>query len=437
MRRRHTVLTILLCAALAAAALVLGSCAKPEAEPLGRKLMIVGIDGMEWDIMGPMLEAGKLPTFAKLIHEGAFGEIRSLDTLESPVIWTSIATGMLPEKHGISGFVKRRPAAGSDDRVVPFTANVRLTKAIWEILGERGLEVGVLGWLVTWPAQPVNGYMVSSYYECQWETQIGGETYDITYPPDLWEDIAGFRLTEKDVGDEEVGRFLTAPVGDDRNLRAKRLAVERSYAYDESIRRVGRYLQREWPTDFYAIYFRGVDPPCHLFWTDMFPDAEPPPDEAEAEIFAETIPEYYVYMDEILAEIIETVDENTTVIVTSDHGHSGPKPEGDSYKFGLAMHDPTGVLILWGKDIVPGVELTDAHVTDITPTVLALFGLPVAEDMDGKVLTEAIESSFLEEQPVLSIATYETEPQDGGEEPIESPVDEEIKERLRSLGYIE
>jgi len=436
MRTRH-VGALLATIALAFGLLLLGSCARrAEVQPIDRKLVIVGIDGMEWDIMAPMLEAGKLPTFERLIGEGAFAEIRSLDTLESPVIWTSISTGMLPEKHGISGFVKRE-RAGGDDRIIPFTANVRLRKTIWEILGERGLEVGVLGWLVTWPAQPVNGYLVSSYYECQWEPKTTGEGNDITYPPELWDEIEGFRLTDKDVPDETLDRFVTGSVGDDRTLNAKRVAVARSYAYDESVRRVGRYLQEEWPTDFYAIYFRGVDPPCHLFWTEMFPEAEPQPDEREVEIFGETIAEYYVYMDEILAEIIEAVDEDATVIVTSDHGHSGPKPEGNTYKFGLAMHDPTGVLILWGKDIVPDIELPDAHVTDIAPTVLALFGLPVAEDMDGKVLTAAIEPSFLEEQPVLSVPTYESGSRTEEAEPIESPVDEEIKERLRSLGYIE
>jgi arylsulfatase A-like enzyme len=104
------------------------------------------------------------------------------------------------------------------------------------------------------------------------------------------------------------------------------------------------------------------------------------------------------------------------------------------------MHDPTGVLAFWGKDIAGGRELADASVLDITPTILALCGFPVAEDMDGSVLTEAIDPDFLRAHPVRTIETYEPErePTDVADrEPIESPIDDEVRERLRALGYIE
>jgi arylsulfatase A-like enzyme len=104
------------------------------------------------------------------------------------------------------------------------------------------------------------------------------------------------------------------------------------------------------------------------------------------------------------------------------------------------MHDPTGVLALWGKDIAKGQELMDASVLDITPTLLALCGLPVADDMDGRVLTEAIDGDFLRGHPVRTIETYEPDGGSSGDderEPIESPIDEEVRERLRALGYIE
>ena len=104
-------------------------------------------------------------------------------------------------------------------------------------------------------------------------------------------------------------------------------------------------------------------------------------------MFGDVITRYYEEMDGVLAGFIEMADENTTVILTSDHGHSGPKPIDDYYRWGIAMHDPTGVLAFWGKDIAGGQELVDASVLDITPTILALCGLPVAEDMDGSVFT--------------------------------------------------
>ncbi len=77
---------------------------------------------------------------------------------------------------------------------------------------------------------------------------------------------------------------------------------------------------------------------------------------------------------------------------------------------------------------------------DITPTLLALCGLPVAGDMDGRVLTEAIDGDFLRGHPVRTIDTYEPAGGSRGDadsEPVESPIDDEVRERLRALGYIE
>jgi arylsulfatase A-like enzyme len=94
-------------------------------------------------------------------------------------------------------------------------------------------------------------------------------------------------------------------------------------------------------------------------------------------------------------------------------------------------------MVMWGKDIVRGRELPDASVLDITPTVLALWGLPVGEDMDGRVLTDAIEPSFLKAHPVRTIPTHEDAvKRQHSDEPIESPVDDEIRERMKALGYI-
>ena len=99
MRTARTILSIAVIAGLAAGGFCLSSCSRGTRGPVDRKVMIIGVDGLEWDVMGPLIETGKLPTFARLMDEGAWGEIRSLDILESPVIWTSIATGKLPEKH--------------------------------------------------------------------------------------------------------------------------------------------------------------------------------------------------------------------------------------------------------------------------------------------------------------------------------------------------
>ncbi len=430
-RARHF-LPLFVGALLLAAALVLVSCGGTP--PGERKIMIIGIDGLEWDIMGPMLEAGDLPNFARVLSEGAWGEIRSLDVLESPVIWTSIATGKLPEKHGISGFAKQR--AGAEP--VPMTSNVRRVKALWNILGERGMPVGVIGWLATWPAEEVNGYLVSSYFNYGWRPGATSERARYTWPEELSDDLAPLRVSEEEVDDETVARFLTGEPEDTDAVQARLRALRTAIATDETVRRVALRLHEERPTTLFAVYLRGVDGPSHQFWIDAFPASAPEADRAGSEYLDQVITRYYQYMDEVLGELLALADDQTTVVLTSDHGHSGPKDRDGVYQWGIAMHDPTGVVALWGKDIESGTQLDTPSVLDITPTLLALLGLPVAEDMDGRVLTEAIDPEFFERTPVRTIASYEDEREPGAEaEPIESPVDDEVRERLRSLGYIE
>jgi predicted AlkP superfamily phosphohydrolase/phosphomutase len=211
-------------------------------------------------------------------------------------------------------------------------------------------------------------------------------------------------------------------------------------ASDETTRALSLDLAAKMPTDLFAVYFRSVDGPCHTFWVHQFRDSAPVGmPEWEFEAFRDVIPRYYEYTDRMLGEFLKLADENTTVIVTSDHGFSGPKSMKGQRppRAGIADHDPTGFIVLWGKDIVHGRELPDVSVLDVTPTVLALWGFPVGEDMDGRVLEEAIEPAFLKAHPVSRIPSYEEIIQRGhSAEPIESPVDEEIRERMKALGYI-
>lgn len=403
--------------------------------PVVRKVMVLGMDGLEWDVLGPMVEAGRVPNLARLIREGSWGELRSLDILESPVIWTSIATGKVPEKHGITGFVKQVDEA----RVpVPVTSNVRKVKAIWNILSEAGLSAGIVGWLATWPAEELNGYLVTSYFEYE---SLPGRRKEggVTYPEELEKEIAQFKTKAPQIDDSSAAVFFRGGMPGEQSLLNRAKILKRCIASDETFRRTGLHLIRENPTDFFSVYMRAVDGPCHKFWVELFPESGPRPTDEEIETFGEVIPRYYEYVDSVIGEFLCFADDNTTVIVTSDHGHSGPKPEGDSYRWGIAMHDTTGVVVFWGKDIVRAQELTDVSVLDITPTVLALYGLPVADDMDGRVLVEAIEADFLESKPVTRIDTYEHESAPAGksDEPIESSVDDQVRERLRALGYIE
>jgi len=143
---------------------------------------------------------------------------------------------------------------------------------------------------------------------------------------------------------------------------------------------------------------------------------------------------------------MDAVDENSTFIICSDHGFKGPFRSREGIRLGIWMHREIGVLAAAGPGIAQLPGRVNGSVFDITPTLLALYNIPIGRDMDGFVLNEILEEDFMSSRPVSYIPSHEdgrlAESDDDGEsvesdESVESAVDEAIKEKLRSLGYIE
>jgi len=380
--------------------------------------MVVGIDGAEWAVLNPLLERGRLPNLAGLIESGAASGLRSLEPKQkSPVIWTTIATGKYPEKHGISDY-----ADPSEGRL--FTSNVRTARTFWDILGEEGRRVTVVGWLVSWPAEPVNGCVVTDYFRFPPKPDRPLPER-LTYPDDLLGEIEPLRVNPDEVSDGDVTRFVEL----DRVFNpeeAQRLpvpemlaemrginAVERMIgslrdfiAADRTFLGVARHLMTRRPTEITVVYLRGVDSTSHKFWPAAHPgEVGFEVSRSEAGVFGNTLERYYEYADEMLGELVEAFGEGGTVIVCSDHGFEGPKP--GRLPGGIRDHGPVGVLVMAGRDVRSGIRIPEQRVEDIAPTILALYGLPVADDMDGSVIEEALTDEFLEAHPVRRTGSYE------------------------------
>ncbi len=409
---------------LVLALLVFSACARePER---ATRVIFVGIDAVDWKIAKPLVEAGKMPNLARIVEEGATGRLETFIPLEkSPILWTSIATGKRPEKHGIGGFLMTT----EEGDTVPYTGNVRRVRAIWNILGERGYKVCVAGWLVTWPAEEVNGYMVSDYV--QYETEHGIKVEDQTYPRELFDEIDSLRVLPSNVTDEEIAHLYPVDIPPESLDVAgwEKSYVKMIYALDETFRRISLYLfEKDQDIDFLAVYFNGIDSMCHMFWDRRKDPADP---------IGKIIDNYYIWMDEVLGEYMHLADERTLLVVCSDHGFHGPRHMRDGgILLGVYMHGRYGIVGFCGPGIKRGAKIIDAGLLDITPTILYALGFPVARDMDGHVLVDAFEEDFLRKHQIEYIPTYETKPWQAGK-PRKSPVDEKIKKKLRGLGYIE
>jgi predicted AlkP superfamily phosphohydrolase/phosphomutase len=316
-------------------------------------------------------------------------------------------------------------------------------RSIWDILGEKGYTVGVIAWLVTWPALPVNGYCVTD--RITYSPEDGYPAIpDLVYPPELEQELAPLRASMTGTTNDEIEDLVSGDLwreGGEGSLTWGGVQTVKSiYASDETVRNVALHMleTREQP-DFFAVYFLGVDRVSHRFWGQMRPwtvDMKMPDEVIEA--FEGTVPGYYERADKLIGEILDAIDEDSTVIVCSDHGFRGPLRTKEGLQLGIQMHRDIGILAAMGPGIRKGAELTNASVLDLTPTILALLGEPVGRDMDGFVLTELLDEDFMSDKPVEYVDTYEKESApDDSTEPIESELDDAIKEELRSLGYIE
>lgn len=415
----------------------------------GTRILLVGIDGLDWERVNRMADDGLMPNFARLREEGASGILSSIPPFISPTVWTSIATGKTEEKHGIEGFIVNTPEPGT---TAPTTSNMRKVKAIWQILSAAERAVGVIGWLVTYPADPVNGYLVSSHATIALSTDASDRAPNQTddwlsagvYPEDIWQEVTENVYNEVDVPESVLESFIDSDIEVARREQEVRTAsLARFYASDMTSLNLVRHFDRKMPADFTAVYFRGCDMASHFFWRFMEPETwrrELSEDAIAA--FSPVVERYHAFADSLLGEVMKLADENTVVMVCSDHGFAGHRGyegfDGD-VAVGVQMHRMQGIIFMSGPGIEPGETIEGATVLDVAPTVLALLGLPVPRDMDGRPLTGAWQRDHLAGNPVQYVDTYEIEgaSEGGDSEPVQSPVDEEIKEMLRSLGYID
>ena len=391
----------------------------------GDRVLLIGVDAATWDVMRPLMAAGKLPTFARLVKEGWSATLLSMEPTISPALWTTIATGKRPERHGIKGFLSTDGTGSSGG--VPVTSNLRRTEALWTIASREGRRVDVVGWYVTWPVEPVNGVMVSD--------RFGPEDRGPLVAPSTDEAVRGVYPPSR--APELESLFVRA----DRFLNPYEREFHRmfkAYPVDATRTAIAEHLMRTAPADLTLVYLWGIDPMQHHFWGYYQPGSVPglALNAENVELNGGKIPGYYGTVDEFIARLVAPLGSRDTVLIVSDHG-AGPMKEYDADAGLSGDHRIEGIVIAAGNHIRPGVAPSPVSILDVTPTVLYLLGLPIAEDMEGTLMRDAIAPSFLAAHPPEAIATYEQGRAAAPAAPVASPMDAQIKERLRSLGYIE
>jgi predicted AlkP superfamily phosphohydrolase/phosphomutase len=401
--------------------------------PLARKVTLVGIEGASMSYVLPAVAEGKLPNFARLIESGASGPLRTLYPTESLAIWTSIATGKLPRQHGLKGFYRYRfPGVETYFNIRPrgldfrsldrvglvqrsvSTSALRKTQPFWSILSGFGVDVGVVRWWGSYPADEVRGFVVSEYLHRQVRETPEPPLPHLTHPEELFSRMSADVILPDSIDETMLAQFVDTSVPLENDDFPWKEELTRALADDMTYRTIGSRLREEYQPEVFAIYFFGLDVIGHYFTRYQKPESFGDVSDAEIRRYGRVVESYYRYLDSILGEYMQKRAENETIVILSGHGMEEislarrilAPLSGSPHLSGIHEDAPDGLLVLNGPGIASGRKLTGASVVDVAPTLLYLMGLPLGRDMDGSLLTDVLDDDIKKSQPVTFISSY-------------------------------
>ena len=403
------------------------------------KVLLIGWDAADWKFLTPLLDEGLMPNLKRLMDAGATGRLATLDPPLSPTLWTSIATGKRPYKHGIHGFTEVDP---SGEGIRPIYSTNRKVKAIWNILTQHKLKTHVVGWWPSHPAEPINGTMISNFYQRAkgavnepWPMLSG-----TVYPKEKSKLFADLRIHPHELTGNHIEPFVPDFEKVNQSIDNRLVSVAKVTAECSSIHAATTYIMENEEWDFLAVYYDAIDHYCHGFMK-YNPPKRDHINLRDYEMYKGVVNAGCRYHDMMLGRLLELAGEDTTVLLVSDHGffpHNNRPKQIPKEPAGPALeHSPFGIIVAKGEGIKQGQYISGASLLDITPTILKLFDLPVAEDMDGKVLNALFENT----EPIKTIKSWENIKGDDGSHPKNFEVNAEDAraelQQLIELGYVE
>ena len=377
-----------------AATLALASFTVACGEP---QVLVIGLDGANWTVLDPLIDAGFTPNIGRLVREGASAELDCVPAHPAsacfcPPVWTSMVTGVDHAHHRISNFETPSYRRG--------------VRAIWNLAADHGAIVTTASWRGTWPPEPGIEFVLTepgldlaaAEVFDTWGATSG--TWDLSLPlfspPDLLE-ILGI-LPASGVREPTLTIFGRDRVAMESVLR---LAEQRAIVQSQE-----EYWEKR--ADLTMILLHGPDKVAHVAWGFLQEVMYGPFDEARLLADAAawvgpvqepgpfgwgTVPAPYLEIDAWIGQLL-SVRRYDYVVFLSDHGmtrNPGPGLSGHHNVVSTEAH--RGIFALNGPGVRRGVRLGRLSVLDVAPTLAYLMGLPIAEDLPGRVVSEACYSS--------------------------------------------
>jgi hypothetical protein len=409
-----------------------GTIGEPTLDEVPR-ISIILLDGASLEFIAPVAAQGRLPHFGKLLDEGAVMHLATLRPTQPAPVWTSVATGKLPFKHGIRSAATYAFRGG--DRTIallpdycyaqalvrfgflkeePHTSAAVLATPFWEILGSFGISTGVVGWPLTFPARALHGYLVSDEFSrtAALSSRIALDGAPaIVYPDDVLPVVrrAYDAVTPALASSTLAGASAPWPTSEgDNGAATSPLLVDRATEH------VATALQNDQAAQVTAVRYPGVDAMGHQYLRYAMPRTFGDVPDEDRRRYGRILEQYYSYLDAMIGRAAATVGPNDLLLIVSGFGMEPLSPGkrllerfvGNASLSGTHERAPDGFLIAYGASVQRG-RLNRGSVLDLVPTVLYFLGLPVARDMDGHARTDLFTGSFTAERPITFIPSYD------------------------------
>ncbi|NVK03182.1 MAG: alkaline phosphatase family protein [Flavobacteriia bacterium] len=349
------------------------------------KLLLVGWDAADWSIIQPLLSQGKLPALAEVIDNGFHGKLASLQPMLSPLLWTSIATGVRPHEHGVLNFVE----VDESNEIRAVRGSSRRYPAFWEILKESGVNSNIIGWWPSHPAEDAGGISVSNFFTRSSDEQLDPLPIGSVYPASEEATMDELRVHVSEI----TARILAPFFSDVEEISGSDSVVSgvaRIIAQTSSIHAAATEAMAREDWDITAVYYDAIDHFKHLAMAYHPPQNDSVSDD-DFEKYNKVVVAGYRFHDMMLDRLLDLAGEDCHILLVSDHGFATGKERMNSIPEipgGPALeHHPYGVIVgagpQWKSQQIFGHSLLD-----ICPAILHLFEQPISKKMTGRVPQE-------------------------------------------------
>ncbi len=401
-------------------------------------VLFVGLDGADWELLDDYISGGAMPNLARLVREGSSGVLETEHPPLSPLLWTTMMTGVSPLEHHVLDFARFNPSTGAKE---PITSDERAVPAVWNMATMGGKRVAVFGLWATYPAEPVHGIMVSD----RLFTFLFSESSPppgIVFPPsrEAWARNA-VTASEKAIDFRTLETFL--PWLDERQygeiVREQNpyekpgSALRRILIDTEVYRRLGTEVVSQSMPDLTIVYFEGTDTIGHIF-APYAPPKQPEVTQEDYDRYHQVPELYFRHVDAILGQFLAAVERHHgRVMLASDHGFQwkeGRPTTISSFATATAAkwHRKEGLFLLWGDGIAAHTGHTiHGTIRQVCATLIALTELPRGEHVNGLPLIASVNTATVDYRRFFKPFTPPAPPTPGSTEELA---------KLRALGYI-